>query len=143
MTAPLAVIDQLLADHQEFFTFGRAIESILRMPPPRQDLRQLRELVAAFKRRLDEHAKLEDDVFYPAVRAVIDRGSVLTPAFMNHLDNEHKTADRHMARLIEQVNAPRPTLGWGQTFAIFSVGLRAHMRREEAELFPEARRLLT
>jgi iron-sulfur cluster repair protein YtfE (RIC family) len=134
--------DRLRQDHQEFFQLGRAIETILRTPPPRIDRAQLRDLVRTFQLKLDAHSRLEDEEFYPAVRRVLTSSTRLTPSFMDHLDNEHDKIEKHLAKLIEQVSAPRLVLGWGQTFAVFSVGLRAHMKREEEELFPEAERLL-
>ncbi len=138
----MPVLPQLLADHQEFAGFGRAIEAILRSPAPGQDRRRLLDLVTQFQTRLAEHSRLEDDVFYPAVRGVMARSAFLNQKYMDHLDNEHRSIDGHLAKLVDQVGAPKLMLGWGQTFAIFSAGLRSHMRREEEELFPEARRLL-
>jgi len=142
VVSAVSLTDQLRADHQEFANLGRAIESILRSLTPGQDREQLSRLVTNFQTRLAEHSKLEDEVFYPAVRKVMARSALLDQKYMDHLDNEHRSIDGHLARLVEQVTAPKLMLGWGQTFAIFSAGLRSHMRREEEELFPEAERLL-
>lgn len=138
----MAIVAKLLADHAEFRGLGRDIETILRTPPAAQDRARLLSLVTNFQAKLAEHSRLEDDVFYPAIRGVMHRSALLTGPYMDHLDNEHRSIDGHLARLLEQISAPRLMPGWGQTFAIFSVGLRSHMRREEEELFPEAQRLL-
>lgn len=138
----MGLTSQLRADHAEFAVLGREIEAILRSSAPGHDREHLAGLVKKFQVRLDEHSRLEDDVFYPAVRGVMGRSVLIDQKYMDHLDNEHRSIDGHLAKLVEQVTAPKLMLGWGQTFAIFSVGLRSHMRREEEELFPEAERLL-
>jgi hemerythrin-like domain-containing protein len=138
----LSLTARLTADHEEFRNLGRAIEAIMRTPPAGQDSARLVSLVAEFQQKLTRHAQLEDGEFYPAIRKVMLRSSFLNKTYMDHLDQEHIAIEGHLNRLVEQVSAAPPAFGWGQTFAIFSVGLRSHMRREEEELFPEADRLL-
>ena len=137
-----AITTRLIADHNEFRNLGRAIEAIMRTQPLQQDRAKLAALVKEFHEKLTRHSQVEDEEFYPAIRGVMAKSAFLTPTYMDHLDHEHQSIDAHLASLLEQVSAPRLSYGWGQTFAIFSAGLKSHMRREEEELFPEADRLL-
>ncbi|MBV9080593.1 MAG: hemerythrin domain-containing protein [Elusimicrobia bacterium] len=137
----MTLLEQLLADHEEFRRLGRAIEAILRSPDGAQNAAQVEALVKEFQAKMRRHAHLEDDTLYPAMRRNMGRSSFLDDLYLRHLDSEHHNIEEQLAKLHEQVSG-RLALGWGQTFAIFSVGLKSHMRREEDELFPEAERLL-
>jgi iron-sulfur cluster repair protein YtfE (RIC family) len=134
--------DRLRSEHDEFRRLGAEIESILRGPPAQIDRLRLLNLVKEFQKKLAEHSSREDAEYYPAVRQVMAQSRLLNETYMDHLDNEHKSIDAYLGKLLSQVSAPRLLPGWGQTFAIFSAGLKSHMRREEEELFPEADRLL-
>lgn len=136
------VIENLKSDHEEFRALGRAIESLMRGPAAQLDRGRLVRLVNEFKQKLERHSSSEDAELYPAVRGMIGKSALIDHVYMNHLDHEHRSIDGHLSTLLEQISAERLMTGWGQTFAIFSVGLRSHMRREEEELFPEAQRLL-
>lgn len=90
------------------------------------------------------HAWFEDNFYYPAVRKGLSSASVppLTPAYMDHLEHEHKTIDGYLDRLEQEVASEPIAPSWPQTYALFHHGLRLHMKKEEEELFPASERLL-
>ena len=138
----MTILERLRADHDEFRRLGQALEAIVRAPAAHQDATRVSGLAAEFKERLDAHSRIEDDVLYPAVTRALAPGSVVNQAFMSHLDSEHRKVDEYLKTFLEQVAGGRLQGGWAQTFALFSIGLRNHMKKEEEHLFPECEKTL-
>ena len=140
----MKITDRLIGDHKTFRKMGAEIEEIMRGAPAERDQKRLVRIVELFKDHLVLHAWFEDNFYYPAVEAAIGKevSTLLTPTYMKHLEHEHKTIDGYVDRLEEEVKQQPPAFGWPQTFALFSHGLKGHMKREEEELFPESERLL-
>jgi len=140
----LKITDRLIGDHKTFRKMSGDIDAIVKSPPAQRDVRRLIRLVELFKDHLVVHAWFEDRYFYPELRRALTRGapSEITPAYMDHLDHEHKTVDGYVDRLEREVKGVPPSFGWPQTFALLFHGLKSHMRKEEEELFPAADALL-
>lgn len=82
---------------------------------------------------LEVHAQLEEEIFYPAVRAVSDNEAI------------RKSVPEHneMRRLISALRAMEPTdPGFDETFMELMRDVMHHVADEETILLPEAERLL-
>ena len=83
---------------------------------------------AAFK----VHTTLEEEIFYPAVREAIDDEDV-----MNEASVEHETAKM----LIEQLENSGPDdPNYFATFTVLGEYVMHHVKEEEGEMFPEAKK---
>ena len=76
------------------------------------------------------HALLEEEIFYPAVRAHVG------PDLMNEADEEH-----HVAKvLIAELDAGRGDQGHRDAkFTVLGESIRHHIKDEENEVFPKAK----
>jgi iron-sulfur cluster repair protein YtfE (RIC family) len=120
------------------------LDKIAGAPAAQRDVAKLVRLAELFKDHLVLHAWCEDTFYYPAVREGVIKNSMapLSVAYMDHLDEEHKAVDGYLDRLEHDVKNQPPLSTWPQTFALFSKGLIAHMKKEEEELFPLSEKLL-
>jgi hypothetical protein len=87
------------------------------------------------KKALEElkiHAALEEDIFYPAVRKYIES------EIMNEADEEHHVARVLIAEL-EKMDGKGDH--FEAKFTVLAENVRHHIKEEESEMFPEARRL--
>lgn len=83
---------------------------------------------------LEIHAQLEEEIFYPAMRAVASEKSILDKSVPEH--NE-------MRRLIAQLRSMEATSpGFDQIFMELMRNVLHHVADEETTLLPEAERLL-
>lgn len=131
----MTLTDRLLADHKAFRKILDDIEAVVRRPVMERNPVQLRKEVSLLKRMVIFHAKVEDDVYFPAAARVV---TDLPSEFIPHLTQEHKTIEGYLARLEAQVSTRPVSASWPQTFALLSSGLRSHFKREEEEFFPKA-----
>lgn len=140
----MKITDRLIGDHKTFRKMIQDLDTLAETLPVQRDKQKLRRLVGLFKDHLVVHAWFEDNFYYPAVREVLSRTSdaVLTPAYMKHLEHEHKSIDGYLDRLESEVQSDPIMVSWPQTYALFHHGLRLHMKKEEDELFPASERLL-
>jgi hypothetical protein len=83
---------------------------------------------------LEIHATLEEEIFYPAMRAVAD-DEVLQKSVPEHME---------MRRLIGELRGMSPTdVGYDQTVLALMRDVIHHVADEETVLLPEAERLLS
>ncbi|MBF6599188.1 MAG: hemerythrin domain-containing protein [Dehalococcoidia bacterium] len=79
------------------------------------------------------HTKLEEEIFYPAVRAEGD-----TDSMMNEALEEHHVADL----LIEELHqVPPSNPQYEAKFEVLAEAVRHHIEEEESEMFPKASEL--
>lgn len=85
------------------------------------------------------HATIEEEIFYPAVRAALNKalGKTETTELMDEADEEH-----HVAKLlIAELGAMKPSDDhWDAKFTVLSENILHHVKEEEGEMFPEARK---
>jgi hypothetical protein len=112
-------------DHDAVKTFFDAFEKS-ETPSARQ------KLIAQALMELKIHAVLEEEIFYPAVRAHV--GAKL----MNEADEEH-----HVARVLiaELDSATSKNDHRDAKFTVLSENVRHHIKEEENEVLPKAREL--
>lgn len=98
----------------------------------RSDIETARELIGAVCAELRVHSTVEEEIFYPAVRAAIDDEDL-----MNEAAVEHETAKM----LIEQLENMGPDdPNYFATFTVLGEYVMHHVKEEEGEMFPQARK---
>jgi hemerythrin-like domain-containing protein len=98
----------------------------------RSDVATCGELVTSVCADLRVHALLEEEILYPAVREAIDDEDI-----MNEAQVEHETAKM----LIEQLeNMQDDDPNFHATFTVLGEYVRHHIKEEEGEMFPAARK---
>jgi len=98
----------------------------------REDTATMEELVRAVCEDLKVHAALEEEIFYPAVRAAIEDEDI-----MNEAQVEHDTAKM----LIEQLENMGPEdPNFHATFTVLGEYVKHHVKEEEDEMFPQAKK---
>ncbi len=81
---------------------------------------------------LQVHSKVEEEVFYPDVRAAIDDS-----ALMNEAKEEHHVVDL----LIAEIQALSPeNEAYTAKFTVLAENVKHHIEEEETEMFPEAQK---
>jgi hemerythrin-like domain-containing protein len=123
----LTAIDLLKEDHDKVKKAFKEFEKM-----DRSDTETCRQLVATVCEDLRVHTMLEDEIFYPAVREAIDDDDI-----MNEAAVEHETAKM----LIEQLeNMQEDDPNFHATFTVLGEYVRHHIKEEEGEMFPSARK---
>ena len=91
-----------------------------------------KKIVARALTELKVHAALEEEIFYPAVRAELDHD------VMNEADEEHHVAKMVIAEL-EKMTGKEDH--WDAKFTVLAENVRHHIKEEESEMLPKAKRL--
>jgi hemerythrin-like domain-containing protein len=91
------------------------------------------EIVAEAIQELKVHAAIEEQVFYPALRHQMDDEEGL----MDEADEEHHVAKFLIAEL-EQMKGDEDH--WEAKFTVLSENVRHHIKEEEREIFPNAKK---
>ena len=91
------------------------------------------KIVADAIQELKVHATIEEELFYPAVRQQIDDEDGIMP----EADEEH-----HVAKVLiaELENMTGDEEHWKAKFMVLAENVRHHIKEEEGEMFPEARK---
>ena len=121
-------IDMLLDDHKRVQKLFKDFEKL-----DREDEESVQELVEMTCMELQIHSVLEEELFYPAVRAHVEGGQVEDR--LNRAEVEHEAADELIAKL--QDLGPGDAM-YAAYFGVLSDYVRHHIREEEKELFPAA-----
>lgn len=123
----LDAIDMLKQDHDKV---EKAFKDFEKMD--RQDAQSCHRLIATVCHDLKVHTTLEEEIFYPAVREAIEDEDL-----MNEAAVEHETAEMLVEQL-ENMDADDPN--YYATFTVLGEYVRHHIREEQGEMFPEAKK---
>ena len=119
-------IDILKQDHEKVEKAFRQFEKM-----DRGDAQACRQLIQSVCEDLKVHTMLEEEMFYPAVRAAIDDEDL-----MNEAAVEHQAAEG----LIEQLeNMDTEDPNYFATFTVLGEYVRHHIKEEQGEMFPAAK----
>jgi hemerythrin-like domain-containing protein len=122
-----AALEMLKEDHDKVKKAFKEFEKI-----DREDAETLQQLVQTVCEELKVHTALEEEIFYPAVREAIEDEDL-----MNEAQVEHDTAKM----LIEQLENMGPDdPNFHATFTVLGEYVKHHVKEEEDEMFPEARK---
>jgi hypothetical protein len=89
------------------------------------------ELFATIKGELMVHERIEEEIFYPALKAHPKAKDIVLEAF-----EEHDVVDTIM-RELEDTDVTDET--WGAKFKVMKENLEHHIEEEEGEMFKQAR----
>ena len=122
-----AALEMLKEDHDKVKKAFKEFEKL-----DRDDTETMQQLVQTTCEELQLHTALEEEIFYPAVREAIDDEDI-----MNEAQIEHETAKM----LIEQLENMGPDdPNYHATFTVLGEYVRHHIKEEQGEMFPEARK---
>jgi len=118
--------DLLTQDHKRVQKLFKDFEKV-----DRADENAVRELVETACLELQIHSMLEEEIFYPAVRARVDDQE--REDLLNQAEVEHETIDE----LIAKLHALEPDDAmYAAYFTVLAEYVRHHIKQEEQELFP-------
>lgn len=125
-----SAIDMLLQDHKRVQKLAKDFEKV-----DRADEEAVRELVETACLELQIHSMLEEEIFYPAVRAQAEGSD---EDLLNEAEIEHEAADDLIAKLHE-LEADDPM--YCAYFSVLAEYVKHHIRKEEHELFPRVAKM--
>lgn len=122
-------IAQLTADHARVKKMFKQYERLAKADAPDK---QKQELATVICTELTAHATAEEEIFYPAARAAIDKVELVDEA-----DIEHASAKD----LIAQIEASSPSDDhYDAKVKVLGEYIDHHVKEEEEEMFPKVRR---
>lgn len=117
----------LKADHDEVKKAFKEFEKM-----DHEDTAAMEELVTTVCEALKAHTTVEEEIFYPAVRAAIEDDDL-----MNEAQVEHNSA-KDLIEQLEGMEASDPM--YVATFTVLGEYVLHHAKEEEDEMFPSAKK---
>ena len=121
---PESAIALLMEDHEYVKKAFRAFDKMDEEDQPAL----VKQVCAALK----VHTRIEEEIFYPAVRKAIK-----DPDLMNEAEVEHDSA-KSLIRQLERMKPSDPK--FAATFTVLGEYVNHHVKEEEEEMFPKVRR---
>jgi len=121
---PVSAIALLMEDHDYVKKAFRAFEKMDEEDQP--------ALVKQVLQALKVHTRIEEEIFYPAVRKAIKDEDL-----MNEAEVEHDSA-KPLIRQLERMKPSNPK--YAATFTVLGEYVNHHVKEEESQMFPKARR---
>jgi hemerythrin-like domain-containing protein len=121
---PGSAIALLMEDHEYVKKAFRAFEKMDEEDQPAL----VKQVCAALK----VHTKIEEEIFYPAVRRAIKDEDL-----MNEAEVEHDSA-KSLIKQLERMKPSDPK--FAATFTVLGEYVNHHVKEEEEEMFPTVRR---
>jgi len=118
------IIEELKEDHKRVRQAFRQAEKL----DAEEDGEELKEIVDQTCAELEVHAQLEEELFYPAARAVLKEADLVDEA-----EVEHMSAKALIAQLREM--SPEDEK-YAATFKVLGEYVNHHIKEEENEMFP-------
>ena len=120
----------LKSDHEKVAGILTSIEETTERAVKGRD-----ELFARLKEELDLHAKIEEEIFYPALEESDETREVTLEAY-----EEHRLVKQLLAELEME---PKDTEEWTAKFTVLKENIEHHVEEEEGEMFKNARKVLS
>lgn len=124
-------VELLKADHKKVKELFRKFESA-----GDRAYKEKKEIAETVFMELDVHAKLEEEIFYPAVRA---KGNKEDQEVVDESFEEHHVVDVLIAEMRKM--DPKDD-GYEAKFAVVMEMVEHHIEEEEGEMFPDAQKKL-
>ena len=124
-------LDLLKEDHKRVDKLFRDFESV-----DRDDPDAMQELVEIACMELQIHSILEEEIFYPAVRAKVEDDDQEQQDLLNEAEVEHETVDDIIAKL-QELEPDDPM--YAAYFNVLSEYVKHHVQEEETTLFPSVK----
>lgn len=123
----LNAIQLLQEDHEYVKKAFRAFEKM-----DHEDHEAMKGLVTQVCEALKVHTRVEEELFYPAARKALGDEDL-----MNEAEIEHDSA-KTLIRRLERMKPDDPK--YVATFKVLGEYVKHHVKEEESEMFPKARR---
>lgn len=123
----LNAIQLLKEDHEYVKKAFRAFEKM-----DHEDHEAMKGLVTQVCEALKVHTRVEEELFYPAARKALGDEDL-----MNEAEIEHDSA-KTLIRRLERMKPDDPK--YVATFKVLGEYVKHHVKEEESEMFPKARR---
>ena len=120
----------LKTDHEKVARILASIEETTERAVKGRD-----ELFTRLKEELDLHAKIEEEIFYPALEEAEVTREVTLEAY-----EEHRLVKQMLAELESE---PKDTEQWTAKFTVLKENVEHHVEEEEGEMFKKARKILS
>ena len=120
----------LKADHEKVAGMLETIENTTE-----RALKGRAELFARLKEELDLHAKIEEEILYPALEEIEETREIALEAYEEH---------RLVKQLLGELEAePKNSEEWTAKFTVLKEDIEHHVEEEEGEMFKKAKQALT
>ncbi len=126
-----SAIDLLTQDHKRIQKLFKDFDKV-----DRNDEEAVRELVETACLELQIHSMLEEEIFYPAVRAHVSDPS--HEHLLNEAEVEHSSV-RQLIQAIEGMSANDEKRN--AHFTVLTEYVKHHVKEEEKEMFPKVKKL--
>jgi iron-sulfur cluster repair protein YtfE (RIC family) len=120
----------LKADHERVAGILKTIEGTTE-----RAIKGRAELFASLKAELDLHARIEEEIFYPALEEDEETREITLEAY-----EEHRLVKQLLAELEAE---PKDTEEWSAKFTVLKENIEHHVEEEEGEMFKKARQALS
>ena len=104
-------------------------------PTTERGVKTREELFARLKQELDIHARIEEEIFYPAIKDANATRDITLEAY-----EEHKVVKQLLAELDELSKSDET---WGAKLKVLKENVEHHVEEEEGEMFKSARDVLS
>ena len=120
----------LKEDHQKVSGLFQQLE-----PTTERAEKTRTELFAKLKEELDIHARIEETIFYPAIKQAAETREIVLEGFEEH----------HVIKmLLKELGAmPVDTEEWAAKLKVLQENVEHHVEEEEGEMFQKARQVLS
>ena len=120
----------LKADHEKV---ARILESI--DDTTERAIKGREELFTQLKSELDLHARIEEEIFYPALEESDEAREITLEAY-----EEHRLVKQLLSELAAE---PKDSEEWTAKFTVLKESVEHHVEEEEGEMFKNARKVLS
>ncbi len=104
-------------------------------PTTERGVKTREELFAQLNQELSIHARVEEEIFYPAIKEAKETRDITLEAY-----EEHNVVKQLLAELDEM---PKDDETWGAKLKVLKENVEHHVEEEEGEMFPSAREVLS
>ncbi len=120
----------LKTDHKKVAGIFEKLE-----PTTERGAKTREELFAQLKNELDIHARIEEEVFYPALKEADETHDIVLESY-----EEHAVVKQLLSEL-DELSKDDET--WGAKLKVLQENVEHHVEEEEGEMFPKARKVLS
>ena len=120
----------LKTDHKKVAGIFEKLE-----PTTERGVKTREELFAQLKNELDVHARIEEEILYPALEEANETHDIVLESY-----EEHGVVKQLLAEL-DALSKDDET--WGAKLKVLQENVEHHVEEEEGELFPKARKVLS
>ncbi len=117
----------LTQDHQKVSDLFQQIQTS-------QDETARKRLITQVKKELDLHAHIEETILYPALKEADETREITGEAYVEHSE---------VKQILAKLEQTSPTEArFNQLFTELRTNVEHHVKEEEGEMFPKARKVL-